>query len=121
MWDYSNGNPGIALHFWRRSLALGSDGEPTVRLFSPPDTSDIEKLPDSALFVLRAILQVEIATVDDIVDATMLPSNSVRDSLRYGMSRGYVESHGQRFRIHWGWLRAITSFLQRRHLLLGKP
>ncbi len=67
--------------------------------------------------MLRAVLQVEQATVEDIVAATMLPAESVRDALRYALGRGYIEALGRYFRIEWGWLRAIASFLKRRHLL----
>ncbi|MEM9696107.1 MAG: ATP-binding protein, partial [Myxococcota bacterium] len=67
IWDYALGNPGVALHFWRDSLAVNAKGGVEVRLFSPPDTGDIESLPDEAVFVLRAVVQLESATVDDIV------------------------------------------------------
>ncbi|HHH11486.1 MAG TPA: hypothetical protein ENK23_05365 [Sorangium sp.] len=117
LWDYSAGNPGIALHFWRQSLGIDDAGKHAVKLFAPPSLSDLEALPDSALFVLRAVLQVEQATVEDIVAATMLPAESVRDALRYALGRGYIEALGRYFRIEWGWLRAIASFLKRRHLL----
>jgi hypothetical protein len=43
----------------------------------------------------------------------------VQDALRYGSVRGYFELAEGRYRIRWTWFRAITRFLQRRHLLFA--
>ncbi len=117
LWDYAAGNPGVALHMWRRSL--GQDGEGTVRVkvFHAPDTRDLEQLPDAAVFVLRAIVQLEPALPSDIARATQLGMSAVQDALRYGMVRGYFSERDGRYVLTWGWYRAITRYLQRRHLL----
>ncbi len=118
LWDYANGNPAIALHFWRESLKMDDDERHVVRLFRPPDTADIDRLPDDALFVLRAVVQLELATAADVVAGTMLPIDRVADSLRYALNRGYLELSQGRYCLHWSWFRAITNLLQRRHLLV---
>jgi hypothetical protein len=120
LWDYAAGNPGVALHFWQRSLAVDEEGAVWVRLFVPPSTGDIETLSDDAVFVLRAVVQLDLATFHDVVSATMLPVGGVRDALRYARARGYVEVLGQRHRVSWQWFRAITGVLQRRHLLVER-
>jgi AAA domain len=117
LWDYAVGNPAVAIHFWRESLYVEPNGDVVVRLFSAPDTSDLERLPDSAVFVLRAIVQLELAAVDDIVETTMLAPREVNDAIRYALSRGYLEENQGRYRVVWSWFRAVTTFLQRRHLL----
>ena len=117
LWDYAGGNPAVAVHFWRESLSVSPDGDVSVQLFSAPDTSDLERLPDPAVFVLRAVVQLELAAVDDIVEATMLSRRQVLDALRYASFRGYLEQADGRYRVAWNWFRAITRFLQRRHLL----
>lgn len=119
LWDYAAGNPAIAVHFWRESLRVDHDGDVRVQLFNAPNTADIESLPDASLFVLRAVVQLELALPDDIVVATMLPSRQVHDTLRYASFRGYLEQTEGRYRVAWTWLRAITRVLQRRHLLSG--
>jgi hypothetical protein len=43
----------------------------------------------------------------------------VKDAVRYGSQRGYFELVEERYCIHWDWFRAITRFLQRRHLLFA--
>jgi hypothetical protein len=117
LWDYSSGNPAVALHLWRKSLGVDQDGATCVKAFQAPDTADLEQLPDPAVFVLRAVVQLERATTEDIVAATMLQHGPVEDTLRYGVIRGYFEHADGRYRVTWAWFRAVTRFLQWRHLL----
>jgi hypothetical protein len=117
LWDHSAGNPAVALYFWRESLRVGTDGDVVAQLFEAPDTADLESLPDPAVFVLRAAIQLELAAFEDIVDATRLPTREVEDALRYGSFRGYLEQTDSRYRVHWRWFRAVSRFLERRHLL----
>jgi hypothetical protein len=117
LWDYAGGNPAVAMHFWRESLGVATDGTVHVQLFSAPDTSDLERLPDPTVFVLRSIVQLELAAVEDIIESTMLDPRHVHDALRYALFRSYVELVDGRYRVTWSWFRAITRFLQRRHLL----
>lgn len=117
LWDYSSGNPGVALHFWRNSLGIDSNGDVRVRLFQAPEAEALEGLPDSAVFVLRATVQLGFATVAQICQATSIPESQVRDALRYGLAKGYFVREDERYVITWDWFRAITRFLKRRHLL----
>ena len=117
LWDYAGGNPGVALHFWRSSLGVGHDGKHYVELFRAPDTADLEDLPDSAVFVLRAIVQLGWARLDDICRATALRPRQVKDALRYGRTKGYFVLEEDGYRITWNWFRAITRLLHRRHLV----
>jgi len=119
LWDYAGGNPAVALWFWRESLRMGKDEDHVVQLFQAPDTSDLEGLPDYALFVLRSILQVDWASFDDVVSATTLPVDRVREALRYAKLKGYVDLGDDRYWVNWTWYRAITRVLHRRHLLAG--
>ncbi len=119
IWSYAAGNPGVALHVWRTSLGMDENERLSVRLFQAPDTDELDRLPDPAVFVLRAIVQLERGTIDDICLATGLPASNVHDALRYGLVRGYFQREEDRYRIRWTWFRAITRFLQRRHLLFA--
>jgi hypothetical protein len=117
LWDHASGNAAVALYYWRESLRIGEEGEIVVQLFEAPDTADLESLPDPAVFVLRAVVQLELAAFEDIVDATRLPTRQVEDALRYGSFRGYLERIDGRYRVHWRWFRSVSRFLERRHLL----
>jgi len=116
LWDYASGNPGVALHFWRRSLRVADGGRVQVRLFDAPDMAHLEALPDSAAFVLRAIIQLGWANPGSIRDVTSLSQSQVDDALRYGSQRGYFDVDGDCYRINWDWFRAVTRLLDRRHL-----
>ncbi len=117
LWDYAAGNPAVAVHFWRESLGVDDEGNVRVQLFHAPDTTDIERLPDTSIFVLRAVIQLELARPVDILAATMLRPREIEDALRYTLFRGYLEIVDERYRVTWTWFRAITRVLQRRHLI----
>jgi hypothetical protein len=117
LWDYASGNPGVALHFWRRSLGVDDAGRVCVRLFDAPEAEALDGLPDSTVFVLRAIIQLGWASREDIVKVTALPGDSVADALRFGSRRGYFDIAAGLYRVNWDWFRAVSRFLERRHLL----
>lgn len=119
IWDYARGNPGIALEVWRSSLGEADDGSIRVRPLQAPDAARLESLPDSALFVLRAVLQLAPATVADVASLTRLNEVQIENAFRYGQAHGYlVESDGS-VRVSWPWVRPVTLFLQRRHLVVN--
>jgi hypothetical protein len=120
IWDSAMGNPGIALQMWRCSLGTDTHDKTAVRVFTPLDTTDLERLPDSTVFVLRAVLQLAHAQAEPIARGTLLRPSDVADALRYAESRGYIEERGGGYRVTWAWFRALTLFLQRRHLLVPR-
>jgi hypothetical protein len=88
-----------------------------VRLFDAPDAEDLEGLPDTTVFVLRAIVQLGWASAEEIGEVTALPRDRILDALRFGSRQGYFEEQTERYRITWDWFRAVTRFLERRHLV----
>jgi hypothetical protein len=117
--DYADGNPVVCLHFFRESLFEHIDDHQIyVRLFKAPSSSTLDELPSTLYFVLRAIVQLELALEADIIRCTDLRPADVADALRSAKSRGYVEYLGDRVRIALPWYRAVTDVLQRQHLLL---
>lgn len=119
LWDYSGGNPAVALYWWRKSLHETAGGEIAVRLFRPPDPWDLETVPLHVRFTLRAILQLDWAHPNQLVESLEMSLSQVDETLRFAQARGYLESEGKRVRIAWPWLRAITVALKRQHLITG--
>ncbi len=117
LWDFSKGNPAVALHAFRESLFQDERGNVVVRLFSEPPPEQIESLTLSQLFVLRTFVQLELAVPHEIQRATQLPLTDVEDAIRFCNSRGYVEPFQGGYRLSWPWYRTITTVLQRQHLL----
>ncbi|HET8932781.1 MAG TPA: hypothetical protein VFN67_05040 [Polyangiales bacterium] len=118
LWDYVRGNPALALEAFRSSLDEGERGAVHVRPLRIPDAANLDTLPDSSLFILRAVLQLGPTNVDDVAAATRLSAEQVQNAFRFGQTQGYfIEQHG-RVRVAWAWLRAVVWLLERRHLLV---
>lgn len=119
LWDYSDGNPTVALRFFRLSLHRDKDTEAVlVRLFKAPHSDDLETMPKPMLAVLRSIVQLEIASPADVCECSRLSIAEVISTLRYFQSRGYIEWNEEKARISDHWFRHITNVLHRQHLLV---
>ncbi|EHN69973.1 ATP-binding protein [Aliivibrio fischeri] len=119
LWDYSDGNPTVALRFFRLSLHRDKDTDAIlVRLFRAPHSDDLETMPKPMLAVLRSIVQLEVASPADVCDCSRLSMAEVISTLRYFQSRGYIEWSDDKARISDHWFRHITNVLHRQHLLV---
>jgi hypothetical protein len=128
LWDYSKGSPGITLLLWQQSLfeghlnefgELDPNGEKhiIVRLFDIPDAALLDSMRVTSLLVLRAIMQLEQGTKDEIASCINLSSEEVVDALRRLSSAGYLISCDGYYQIVWSWYHAISTVLVRQHLL----
>lgn len=118
LWDYSDGNPTVALRFFRRSLFEDKQGKVKVRLFVIPSSEGLEKMPKPMLAVLRSIVQLELASPEELKECTQLSMAEVNSTLCYFRSRGYIEWVEGQSRISDLWFRNITNILHRQHLLV---
>ncbi|MCW8348527.1 ATP-binding protein [Vibrio sp. ZSDZ65] len=119
LWHYSDGNPTVALRFFRLSLRRDkTNGHVVVRLFHAPESEELEKMPKPMLAILRSIVQLEAASPDDLSDCTQLTISEVIGTLRYFQSRGYIEWAEDKARVSDHWFRHITNVLDRQHLLV---
>lgn len=119
LWDYSDGYPTVALRFFRLSLHRDKDTDAVlVRLFRAPHSDDLEAMPKPMLAVLRSIVQLEIASPEDLCECSRLSMAEVISTLRYFQSRGYIEWSDDKARISDHWFRHITNVLHRQHLLV---
>ncbi|MEO7331437.1 MAG: hypothetical protein ABI193_22875, partial [Minicystis sp.] len=119
LWDHVGGNPGLAMEAWRVSLGQDEAGVIHVRPLQVPDITQLERLPDASLFVLRAVLQLAPTDVETVAQATRLRPEEVLQDLRFGRAHGFYDDQVGRVRIAWPWLRAVTRLLERRHLLVS--
>ncbi|MCY9855919.1 ATP-binding protein [Vibrio mediterranei] len=119
LWHYSDGNPTVALRFFRFSLRRDKDTDAVVvRLFHAPESEELDKMPKPMLAILRSIVQLEAASPEDVSDCTQLTISEVIGTLRYFQSRGYIEWKEDKARISDHWFRHITNVLDRQHLLV---
>lgn len=118
LWDYASGNPGVAMHHWRRSLGLRGASHVVVRLFEAPSPEELDKLPDASIFVLRAIAQLGRAPRQTVVGVTSLPATEVEDALRFATAKGYLQcGEDAHYELTWSWFSAVTRLLRRRQLI----
>jgi len=116
--DYSDGNPEVALHWWKASLyRRPPDDTVHVRLFQGPTASQLDDLPSNFYFVLRSVIQLELAIERDVIACTDLSPAEVADALRAAWMRGYIEDRDGLYHVDITWYRAITGILRRKHLL----
>ncbi len=119
LWHYSDGNPTVALRFFRLSIHRNKETEQAVvRLFHVPESQELENMPKPMLAVLRSIIQLEIASPEILTDCTQLSLAEITGILRYFQSRGYIEWSEDQARISDHWFRHITNVLDRQHLLV---
>jgi predicted transcriptional regulator len=119
--EHAAGNPAVALEFWRRSLFHDCEaGTVAVRTYRLPDSNALLALPRASLFVLRAVLQMEIATLPNIALSTDLPMVVIRDSLRVLTQLGVIGESGDGFRLTLFWFQDVRRLLRRQNLVVGR-
>ncbi|OEF30167.1 ATP-binding protein [Vibrio rumoiensis] len=119
LWHYADGNPTVALRFFRLSLRRDQKTEKVVvRLFQAPQADELEKMPKPMLAILRSIVQLEVSTPEELSECTQLTIAEVIGTLRYFESRGYIEWTADKAKISDHWYRFITNALHRQHLLV---
>lgn len=119
LWHYSDGNPTVGLRFFRLSLRQNKETQQVVvRLFHAPESQELEKMPKPMLAVLRSIVQLEVASPEELSECTQLSIAEVIGTLRYFQSRGFIEWSEDKARVSDHWFRHITNVLDRQHLLV---
>ena len=96
-----------------------AEGRTFVRLFPNLNTVELDRFPDPAAFVLRAVLQMAPARPLEIQGATLL--SGTRWAMRCAIRSSTASSHQEhdRYQVTWTWLRPVSRFLQRKHLLVA--
>ncbi len=117
LWDDADGNPMVALSLWADCLTVTEDGRFIVGLPPQPATPEFQGINVTILFVLRVIIQSELATMEDIVENLRVSPNEVRNAIRFASIRGWIEEVDGYYRLDWRWHRTVTRVLVRQNLL----
>ncbi len=117
LWDYSDGNPRAALHFFLRSLDPERSGRVRVRLFKAPDIALLEDGGQDGLFVLAAIITHESISLDDLIEVTRFDRSQCFIHLDRLLEVGAITLDDEMYRISTTWHRAAVRLLRRRNLL----
>ncbi len=117
LWDYSDGNPRAALHFFLRSLDPDRGNSMRVRLFKAPDIELLEEGGQDGLFVLAAIVTHESICLDDLVEVTRFDRAQCFIHIDRLLELGAITLGDEMYRVSTTWHRAAVRLLRRRNLL----
>ncbi len=117
LWDYSDGNPRAALHYFLRSLDPDRGNNVRVRLFKAPDIALLEDGGLDGLFVLAAIVTHESINLDDLIEVTRFDRVQSFIHLDRLLELGAITLDNEMYRVTTTWHRAAVRLLRRRNLL----
>jgi len=120
LWDYTDGIPQVALHFWMRSLVPENAGKVRVRLFETPREGILDDMAEPYRFLLAAYTTHGKLSADEAARVLRLPLH-VCQALNSSLAeRGILEPcGGNRFEVTTHWNRGVTRFLRRKHLIFS--
>lgn len=119
VWDYADGNPRIALHFFKLSLVWEQGTQVRVRLFATPSVDALEAFETHTWFILACLIQHENLTVDEAAASLRFGIEDCARALQLLEGQGFLEcSASGRYRATSHWARALQRFLQRKKMLV---
>ncbi len=119
LWDYADGNPRVAVHFWLRSLIPDGMNRVRVRLFAAPSAEELDALGEQSRFLLAAIVTHENLSLQEAARVLRYPRHLCEAALNYLVAQGLLEFADGRYRVTVHWNRAVLRFLRRKHLLFS--
>lgn len=117
LWDYADGNPRAALHYFLRSLDPERGNRVRVRLFRAPEVGRLEAGGFDGLFVLAAVVTHESIGFDHLVDVTRMQRPECFIHVDRLVELGAIECIDEMYRVTTTWHRAAVRLLRRRNLL----
>lgn len=119
LWDYADGNPRIALHFWLRSLESDTPGRARVHLFDGPSPDDLEHLEEQTRFILAALVVHENMTAEEAALALTFSPEQCDTAFRFLQKSEILTQVNGRYRVSTHWIRAVARFLKRKGLIIA--
>lgn len=118
IWDYADGNPRLALHFFAQSLLWTGGNSVRVQLFPMPALTPLEAFADQTHYVLACLMLHENLTADEAARSLRFPTSECARALALLQQQGYLSvTKQQRYRVETHWNRAVLRLLQRKKLL----
>jgi hypothetical protein len=120
LWDFTNGNPRFATHFWLRSLVPDDEKRRVrVHLFASPRIEELERLADDMAFVLVAVLEHGTIGDSELATITGFDPSFCTFALALCQEQGYLwrDPATGRSRATDQWQQTIIRYLKRKHLL----
>ena len=119
LWDFADGNPRIAMHYWLHSLKPSGDGL-RVRLFASPRAEALEALHEQSRVLLAAVVLHENLTLTEAARTVGMSRAECAALFAYLALEHYVyEDEGGQWRLTAHWYRTVIRHLRRRRLLFN--
>ena len=116
--EESMGNPDVARYVWLDSIKHESEKKVTVGL--PKDRPEnISGLPDDFYFVLSCVVQHENVSVDEIMQATDISEDVIRNAVKVCCEKGYLTVRSGRIRLRSIWQHSVFSTLRYKNFIYG--
>lgn len=119
LWDYADGNPRVALHFWLRSLSPDGHGRVRVHLFDAPTADDLEHLQELTRFILAALVLHDDLTAEEVAAALAFTPAQCEAALRFLAKDEILVQKDGRYRVSTHWFRAVGRYLKRKGLIIA--
>jgi hypothetical protein len=117
LWDYTAGNPGVALYWWRRSLYEHKEtGELIVQLFDPPEPDSLDKMDLATQFMIITLIKLGIARPADVAECNNVEPIQAEQALRNLKRQGILDVSRKRYQVSLHWYRAVLIALKRKFL-----
>ncbi len=119
LWDFTGGNPQLALHFFLRSLEVPARGPLRVRPFVPPPEDELSSAGDGALFLLAALMRHGSLSVAHAATTTAYPVGRVEGLFLRLLDLGAVAENGGAYHVTTTWRASVLRVLRRRNILIS--
>jgi hypothetical protein len=117
LWDFTDGNPRVALHYLKRSIVAGEDGEFRVRLFKVPPAELLLELGDEALFLLASLIRHETLTIEQAAEAMGFSTILVRSLSARLVDIGVLHEVDGIYTIVSRWKSTVVRVARRRNVM----
>jgi hypothetical protein len=117
LWDYADGNPRVALHFWQLALIPEGERRVRVRLFARPDEARLVRLGEEARFALAAVAIHENMSIEELAETLAYPLEFCKSVVTYLENDELLQRRARRYVLGTGTYRAVIRYLRRNNLL----
>ncbi len=117
IWERSNGNPGLAIYYWFRSLRLVSDKRVKVCLPFENPVSELAKLNQEMHFVYASLMKHENLNISEATRATHLPRAVVKQAIYRGVEEGFLIERSGRYCVGMDWIDDLKKYLKGKNLI----
>ena len=117
LWELADGNPEVSLYLFAESMRRRPDGSVILRLPQLSSPGSLVNAHPDALLVLRALVQCDVASAEDLARCLQLPVERVDQVLRFCAQNGWVTNEHGGHRVSWRWFRSVTRALVRQNLM----